>query len=517
MKNFSIIILVSLFSLNFFSQVQPNSSKINNNDDDIIVVPYESHNKNSSFGGKQIEKVLGNGYGLVYSFATDGRKIYGIIDKNGKQVLPTVYSNILQSGKFIITTLGELHSAYDLKMKRVLPPQFMAIDAINDTLLSAISFNYMKQLYDNKGNHINIEDAKSVYEFNFYRPEILNKYLLIEKSDGQNGIYDLIKKKIVREYGFCRYDLFGSQSVLVSEFFPYQTKLKNQFLLNFDFEPISSYKYTSLYFIRPNYYIANMNGKYGLIDEKEKNIIPIIYNNLQLHNDFETYNFLAKKDNKFGVINIDSKIILSFSYDSIFPFNISNNKFVCLKNGMYGVVGLDDKELIPFNYTNFYPKFVGKFIFKSQDSLVVYNSNCTKLDSYESKNVQMDKSFEFVIIKNSSNKYGVLDKSFEELIPFEFDNINYLEYSYQTFIVQSKEKSGIYRSKNFYPLKTNYDKFIIYGKYYLVIKNSKYGLISFDNFQEILPCEYDEISYMPYDSNKIIAIKGVDAKTIEVK
>ncbi len=515
---FIIIVFLFLQTLNLYSQDKPNLSNNNKIEDEIIVVPYDNKSNKSTYGGQKVDKIIGNNFGLVHTINERGTTFYGIIDKNGKQILPTAYSFINQVGKFIVVKMEATASLYNLNLQRIFAPEFSDFEIINDSLIIAQGIGNVRKLYNNKGTLYDIEGVNNVHLFNMYIPNSPEKYLLLEKGDGQVAIYDITKKKIIRNFGYCRYYRSSSnESIVMTEFSENNRKIIKEQLLGLDFQPLSPKTYKSLKFVYPKYYIANSNEKFGLIDELENIIIPCEYDfMLLLDNGQKERDFFVKKNGKYGVINLNLNQIIPLNYDSLKLFNIYKSIFINYKNGKCGAITTNGVELTNINNDVFHSNFSNNIVFTKGDSILSYSEEGKKQKSFHLKDVKIDLKSKFVLVKNKNNKYGVLDEHFEELIQFEYDKINYLDPSYQIFIVQSKEKNGVYRSKNFYPLKTAYDKFIIYGKYYLVKKNGKYGLLNSTDFHEILPCEYDEIASFYYDDNIIKVRKGMEISSIKV-
>lgn len=472
------------------------------------------------FNGKNIDKMLCNNFGRIQIVNERGFKLYGIIDKNGKQILPPIFSFIERERNFIVVKLGAVATLYDLKMKQVLPPEYSSFEFLNDSMIIAKNLINESKLFNKIGNVLlNIEGVSNLHLFNLYIPDLPEKYLILEKDDGQKAIYDFVKKKIIRDFEYSYYDKAGEGNVILfSKFTKNHIKLIHEQLLDENFKPLTDKKYKSLKFVYPKYFIANLNEKFGLIDSKENTIIPFEYDYMQsLDNGKKSRDFFVKKNNKYGVVNSDLTQTIPVNYDSLIIFNIYKNIFVSLKNGKYGAVSEKGEEIVKIDNDDYSSFFSNKLVFTKGDSVYSYSLEGKREKSFAIKDIVINTKSKFVLVKNKQGKYGVLNEHLEELIPLEFDKIDYLDHSYQKFIVHSKEKRGAFISNKFYPLNILYDKFIPYDRYYLVRKDSKYGLLDFYNFSEILPCEYDEISFELQDANKVIVIKGQEVKKIDLR
>lgn len=98
-------------------------------------------------------------------------------------------------------------------------------------------------------------------------------------------------------------------------------------------------------------YIFNINGRMGAMNASFKQIIPPIYDWLNIG---ENGYFTAQKDGKYGFLNPDGKMAIPFKYDNadIFKANVG---LACVElNGKYGYVNTIGEETIPLMYDQVY-------------------------------------------------------------------------------------------------------------------------------------------------------------------
>ncbi|MCL2436202.1 MAG: WG repeat-containing protein [Lentimicrobiaceae bacterium] len=106
-----------------------------------------------------------------------------------------------------------------------------------------------------------------------------------------------------------------------------------------------------------------------------------------------TLNF--SKEEKFGVIDLDGKTIVSFEYDYMGVIHEKDKVFLMVgKNGKGGLIGLDEKIIVPFEYDLFV------YIFDEFDGA--------------------DET-SFLVCKDE--KYGVIDLCGKLIIPCEYDDM----------------------------------------------------------------------------------------------
>lgn len=98
---------------------------------------------------------------------------------------------------------------------------------------------------------------------------------------------------------------------------------------------------------------------YGIINEKKKVLIPLIYEELDVKN---KQTILAKKKNKMGVINLKNEVVIPFAYDNLYGFSHANSAdnfyLIASKEGKSGIIDKQNKVVIPFGNHEF--QFVSK-------------------------------------------------------------------------------------------------------------------------------------------------------------
>lgn len=117
-------------------------------------------------------------------------------------------------------------------------------------------------------------------------------------------------------------------------------------------------------------------------------------------NDFIDSCAIVKKNNKFGLINHNGKIIADIKYDAIDKFQEGTAIIKTKVNGkdMYGIINNKGVEIVPCNYDR------------------LYN------DLYENNNRNL-------ILARKDKKAGVLNRKGEIVIPFVYEDVNFFSCS----------------------------------------------------------------------------------------
>lgn len=97
-----------------------------------------------------------------------------------------------------------------------------------------------------------------------------------------------------------------------------------------------------------NNFIVKLNTKFGLINYKNKVVIPIIYDAITSWIEGGPNAHYVLKDNKIGLIKHGGKLMIPVVYDSL--YHDSDDIIKAKKNGKYGVINSKNKIKIPFEY-----------------------------------------------------------------------------------------------------------------------------------------------------------------------
>ena len=233
----------------------------------------------------------------------------GLINSEGKEVLPMEYSHITIYGDYAIMDKSSTQFfLFNLKTK-----ENKKIKA------GSIAFLFDKYFLLNEKNRVSIIDdsLNKVVNESFDSVTLIStdklQYLITEK----NKINNLLNKNFQQIFpdGFTIYALDENQLVVINKI-GYQRLEWNTWKtepLNFDeispaFDP---------FFFRAQKnigLIAKKGGKYGFIEPSGKEILPFVYEEIASFRNNMT--FVAKLNGKYGLINNRNEIIRPFVYDS---------------------------------------------------------------------------------------------------------------------------------------------------------------------------------------------------------
>lgn len=277
--------------------------------------------------------------------------------------------------------------------------------------------------------------------------------------------------------------------------------------------------------------ILFIENNFGVFDlNKGKWHIPLSYQDLSI---LDNNLMIARKGDKYGIIDFENKPIVNFEWKSINPISQSNYVIVQNDQKQYGILNLVTLKLTtPCNYkqlsridntTNFMvTNFAGQKSFISFNNEPLLKNWYDEIHTvYSKRNLIVKKNGKYGIIddretvilpleynmiktypyndgsylaQNDKGKYGCVSIDGRITLPFEYDQMN--ESSGQSILISSKDnKCGIVQVNQGLPneiLTCDYDDIQVNKQAFIVSKSKKFGLL--DNYGKlILPIEYDDL------------------------
>ncbi|MCT4629768.1 WG repeat-containing protein [Winogradskyella sp.] len=233
-------------------------------------------------------------------------------------------------------------------------------------------------------------------------------------------------------------------------------------------------------------YYFNYRAKYIMVDEKDKfKCYTFFYkkkregyfakcNNYFVNNFEESKHYVVSKNAKTGIIDPNFNVLVPLEYDFIKYFDLKNEIFIAQKNNKYGIIGRNYSIVAPMIYDNIQEMgFLGRtkgmllvsdkkegFFYDQRVILEAIYDEIIQLH-YKSYQSEADK---YVIVK-LNQKYGVFDFNSKEVLPIDYDEIDYYF--------------------------TTKDLGVTNGVYFLVRKNNEYSVFN-DKNKMVIPYNVDK-------------------------
>ena len=486
-------------------------------------------------GGNSVE----NPYGKI----PDAK--YGIVDKNGKILVPLTYDYIEEISdvdSLFIANLGESYGLIDYKGNK----------------LTSFDYSELTTLYDmdmvlkaKRGNTYSIIDFNGKPLTKNYQELYTTTSGLIVQEKGYDGLLDNNFKEIFP----CKYEEI---SELDPGIFHVTDKFLKHWLMDIDGKKLSaayddiqtSYNddyetvgytvssrgkkgymdKTGNILIQPTYSdltqinltgssflfsYSNEDGKYGLIDDHGKKLGKAVYSSINSYSYFGKYILVGvekkskskKKKNKDGGL-IDDE----WYYDDYTPstYGLIDAKGKLITKPVYEdyVYGYSDNKLI---------------ILKKGGNWVALDENLSNAFDKEFSNIEQFGDYFKVQIGGVDNGYGtpeggvfgLIDLSGKEIIPIQYEDIQEIGYdSNNGYLVKKAGKYGICSTTGKMLFNPEYTEINCNGDLCIVSRfieqyeQNKYGLFNHTTLKEIVPTQYDQIESLSYDGNYIYGLNN---------
>jgi len=444
---------------------------------------------------------------------------YGI-KKRGQILLPMLfdknsYNNVSDNNSFAIG-IGNNYGLYNIEKESwEIPMIYYSLKHIGNDIFIARTksnnYNYGLLTRDNKilipfewGDINTINGAD-------------NYFILQDKKSALKGIYNLTNSKFVIP---CEYKYI--ETLENSNYYKVNNE-KGYNIVTIDNKPKFKNWYSELYTIyNSNNFIVKINDRMGIIDENENIVLPIEYKDIS-HSAYNDGSFLAvNKEGKYGCILINGKISLPFEYDQI-NYNHSKN-LKTIKNNKCGLIQINSGspyEIVTCEYDNI-DIYNETFIVKKNNLYGMLDSFGKVITPCEYTSIEKvlkkdNYSKNFIYIAQKNKKFILLDKSgqqvttnsFSGISPVPFINTNgYYDsearFSYLSY--QNGNKTGLLDMLGQEVLETKYTEITGEINNNLLVKlNGKVGIYNLLNKKETIPCIYDQIIF---DKNGTYGILG---------
>ena len=184
------------------------------------------------------------------------------------------------------------------------------------------------------------------------------------------------------------------------------------------------------------------DNKYGLIDLNGKIIVKPIYDDIS-NMPYKEGELIVKQNDKYGVINIKGTVLVEIKYDSITGDNYYSKETEYKEDGY--IVGIKTEEGFRYGYIN----AEGKMFLKTEYNKVYRMTDIEETDSY----LVAEKSGQAGLYKNDKN---ILEHQYQGI---EYDDINKL------LVVEKNAKYGVMDITGKVILTVDYDTIDIEGIY----------------------------------------------------
>lgn len=276
--------------------------------------------------------------------------------------------------------------------------------------------------------------------------------------------------------------------------------------------------------VQTTYFTVYANDKWGVIDNKGKEIIPLQYNEMIIIPDKNKDVFICTYNVDYENSTYDTKILNSKNQEILNEYEMveaienhnQNNVWYetsVLKyesNGKYGLIGFDGKLVLSPEFEKIYS------LEGTEKSIIIEKEGKKGLTNSLGEIIIQPEYTDIVsltenytdgyIVKNNDGKYGVISADKRVILEPKYDLIDHVVGN-NMYAVNEEGKYKIISANGETVLEANFDKAIsINGENIIIEKAGKYGIIN-NSGADIIPAEYEYLSYC-FENNYIAKKDG---------
>ncbi|MBP5548507.1 MAG: WG repeat-containing protein [Bacteroidales bacterium] len=276
-----------------------------------------------------------------YCIVLHGYNQYGLIDRNGKEIIVPEYEEInYPSDGMIRVKKDGLYGFFDTAGNKVIDFQYRTASGFNeDNAVVLIDFDSstIGYGYINKKNELVIP-AEFEYAMTFQEG-----YAVVKKYD-RFGMIDKNGNEVVP----CKYlEITGMND---GRFFAVDAASENAAMFDNRFKQLTGFIYERIISYNEGFYTVQRKGKVTFLDVKGKERFGM-YDDVSGF--YDGYS-MVKLNGKYGIINQRGKVILPIEYDNSgwrsMEYLFSEGLAMVEKDGKYGFVNKQGKVVIPLIY-----------------------------------------------------------------------------------------------------------------------------------------------------------------------
>lgn len=291
---------------------------------------------------KDSEKIFNNDTNEVYITYTFGAPVKEII---------LYYNKDIYEQKITNTILPKKNQLLFIDYK----DDIIVFNDLNGKLIAEIKGDYYyenEHFYSGPNQYFYFDPIKKqMIPLPYYKIELLSNNFILAKEDDESPFYliDSNNKKLMQVNGY-HYDKDFDVTLIHSN-------NKYYILNNQNREPIEIKNIDKLSYAEKGYFVAQKNNKFGFVDSNGKIIVPIEYDEVQSFDDFIdlTYQdllFGVKRNEKWGFVDSKNKTVIPFIYSNIqgpFSYGIAPVYI----DGNLGLINLKNEKLTEFTGSSY--------------------------------------------------------------------------------------------------------------------------------------------------------------------
>ena len=390
-----------------------------------------------------------------------------------------LYNRIVENGKdyhieevkqynYFVLKQNDFYGVIDRKGNRIIPPEYEEIKIPNPEKAIFIGYQGDNTKVLNERNEpilVQYENVQPIRLKNIASDLMYEKSVLKYEKDGKYGLVDFQEKQLTKPiYNEIDSLPYKQGELLVTQNGKYgiiNIAGNKMVPIEYDKIAVDEYYTDENEYTYAGYVVATKTEegyRYGYLNPKGKEILKTEYNDIsrvtEIQDNDNVY-LICAKNGQYGIYKNQEKI-LENEYQSI-RYDMTNKVFVVEKSKKYGIVNLEGKLIVPVQYNQI--DITGIYLYaEDEQGITVYNNNGTQANVGFHVSIlnTTNETYKIKITSENETKYGVIDKDGRQLIG---ENYNYIEYLYENYFIVSNEngKLGVVDDNEKIKIEIKYD------------------------------------------------------------
>ena len=360
---------------------------------------------------------------------------WGVIDSTGNNVIDPSYKEMIivpnsKKGVFICTydvnyDTGEYKTKVLNDKNEEIFKEYDKIEAIQNTDKSGnliYEQNVLKVQKDGKYGLIDF-DGKEVISMDYQDitaiSGIENSFKV--KKDNKCGIVDSDGKTVIQAQ-YADIDILGKDN---KSGFIVKNDSGKYGIVDYSNTQVLESKYDSIEKVYGNdMYVVTVNGKQKIVNKQGNDVLTSGFDSIKQILSSQENAVIFVQNNKYGIMDVTGKVIIEAQYDKLEETKVGT--FIAVKDGKSGIIDINKEEKLPFEYSSItYNEKADIYITEDE----VYNSNIL--------NSNLETKASGIFIELNENK---------GYIKLRVDD----EYKYYNFKFEEKSEKDIFPSRTLF-------------------------------------------------------------------
>ena len=387
--------------------------------------------------------------------------------------------------------------------------------------ISADTYSALVVTRDNKQGILQKQEGNKQLIVNNYYDQLQEAYM----DDETLAQLRMVESEEALEEAYAEGDSYSESAIDAEDDYAEVAYIEDEISVDTTEEAVVDTEYND-YSFRDTLFVARNNNKYGLIDSADRIKIPFLYDDIKL----STNILLVKKGQKYGLLTSHNETVAGVFYDDIELIYNAQDDLVyrTTKGDQQGLIDVTGKSVFPLSSyqiidesDNVRSKLVilgsnGKYGLLSEDSRsILIPAKYEKIDRELSNNN---------IIAQMDGKRVLID-NYGQILPADFSQfteINELDETGNLLVTNDSGKQGVVDSEGKIIVAPVYESinsilFAYYSdddriNYYRVERDGYYGLLDTTGKTIIKP-KYTDIESLYYSSYLIVSESKSDSNT----